>query len=109
MSKSIPKPHNSGYVLALAFCDYLKDKTGTPKAIMASQQAMASHGISYVYLHSVKKTLFRDDQMLFANSGLRSTGWRLVFSVLPRCARPFAAGKKAASAFLSFISTTFCT
>lgn len=86
MSKSIPKPHNSGYVLALAFCDYLKDKTGTPKAIMASQQAMASHGISYVYLHSVKKTLFRDDQMLFCEFGVTVDGVEAgVFSIAQVC------------------------
>ena len=86
MSKSIPKPHNSGYVLALAFCDYLKDKTGTPKAIMASQQAMASHGISYVYLHSVKKTLFRDDQMLFCEFGVTGDGVEAgVFSIAQVC------------------------
>jgi hypothetical protein len=86
MSKSIPKPHNSGYVLALAFCDCLKDKTGTPKAIMASQQVMASHGISYVYLHSVKKTLFRDDQMLFCEFGVTVDGVEAgVFSIAQVC------------------------
>ena len=92
MSKSIPKPHNSGYVLALAFCDYLKDKTGTPKAIMASQQAMASHGISYVYLHSVKKTLFRDDQMLIRGYGRRGGGW--CFQYCPGVRGPLQLAKK---------------
>ena len=43
MSKSIPKPHNSGYVLALAFCDYLKDKTGTPKGYYGES---AGHGVA---------------------------------------------------------------
>lgn len=86
MRNFIPKPRTSKYVLALAFCDYLKDKTGTPKAIMASQHVLASRDISYVYIHSIKKTLFRDDQMLFCEFGVTVDGVEAgVFSIDQVC------------------------
>lgn len=63
-------PKYDTYVLGLAFANYLTSKSGMPKAVMADQHTTNAHGVSYVYLFSVKKTLGRDDRLLFCEFGL---------------------------------------
>lgn len=66
----IQKPEHGKYVLGLAFANYLTEKSGMPKAVLADQQTTNAVGVSYVYLFSVKKTLGRDGRMLFCEFGL---------------------------------------
>lgn len=66
----IQKPKHGKYVLGFAFANYLTEKSGMPKAVMADQQTTNAVGVSYVYLFSVKKTLGRDDRLLFCEFGL---------------------------------------
>lgn len=53
-----------------------------PKVIMAHQKVLNQHGVSYVYLYSVKKTVWRDDLMLFCEFGLIIDGKHIgIFSI----------------------------
>lgn len=61
---------NKQYVVALSFANYLKDKTGIPKVMMAHQKMYNDAGISYVALFSVKKNILHDKVMLFCKFGL---------------------------------------
>lgn len=61
---------NNKYVIAISFANYLESKSGMPKVMMAHQQLYNNHGISYVSLFSVKKTIFSDRYMLFCKFGL---------------------------------------
>lgn len=61
---------NNKYVIALSFANYLKDKTGIPKVMMAHQQMYNQNQISYVALFSVKKNILNDRVMLFCKFGL---------------------------------------
>lgn len=61
---------NSKYVVALSFANYLKDKSGVPKVMMAHQQMYNEEQISYVALFSVKKNILNDRVMLFCEFGL---------------------------------------
>lgn len=81
---SLRKPIHKRYVLGLAFANYLTEKSGMPKAVMADQQTINSVGVSYVYLFSIKKTLGRDDRMLFCEFGLIVDGTYLGIFSLPQ-------------------------
>ncbi len=58
------------YVIAVSFVDYLADKSGVAKVLMAHQQMYNANGISYVDLFSVKKNVCHDRIMLFCKFGL---------------------------------------
>lgn len=61
---------NKKYILSVSFANYLKDKTGMPKVMMAHQVMYNSVGISYISLFSVKKNILHDKVMLFCKFGL---------------------------------------
>ena len=63
------RPKND-FIVSLGFADYLRARSGMPKVIMEHQQMYNAAGISYVYLFSVKKNIFRDRFMLFCKFGL---------------------------------------
>lgn len=74
--------NNQNYIISLSFSNYLNDKSGMPKVIMAHQKVFNRHGVSYVYLYSVKKTAWRDDIMFFCEFGLIIDGERVgIFSL----------------------------
>ena len=61
---------NKRYVVAISFANYLKDKTGIPKVMMAHQRMYNENQISYVALFSVKKNICNDRIMLFCKFGV---------------------------------------
>ena len=61
---------NRKLIISLSFANYLKEKSGMPKVIMAHQNIYNKNSISYVYLFSVKKNILRDRIMLFCKFGL---------------------------------------
>lgn len=58
------------YVIAISFVNYLNDKTGVAKVLLAHQLMYNAKGISYVDLYSVKKNILNDRIMLFCKFGL---------------------------------------
>ena len=71
---------NKKYILSVSFANYLKDKTGMPKVMMAHQVMYNSVGISYISLFSVKKNILHDKVMLFCKFESFDTGshiWKI--------------------------------
>lgn len=66
----IARVENKKYILSVSFANYLKEKTGMPKVMMAHQEMYNNAGISYVSLFSVKKNILHDRVMLFCKFGL---------------------------------------
>lgn len=61
------KPKHKDYVVSISFRNYLKEKTGLPKVMLAHQQMYGAEGISYVGLIPVKKPLPKNRGFLFCN------------------------------------------
>ena len=57
-------------VLSVSFSNYLKNKSGMPKVVMAHQKMFNEEKISYIYLFSVKKMVFHEHGMLFCLFGV---------------------------------------
>lgn len=65
---------NKDFVVAVSFANYLTDKSGVPKVMMAQQKKYNQAGISYISLFSVKKMIANDSIMLFCKYGLLIDG-----------------------------------
>lgn len=63
-------PQHGKYVMSIAFANYLQNKTGVPKVMLAHQEMFLKNNISYVALFSVKKNILHDRVMLFCMYGL---------------------------------------
>jgi hypothetical protein len=61
---------NKKYIIAISFANYLKDKSGVPKVMMAHQLMYNENQISYVAIFSVKKCIFNNETLLFCKYGL---------------------------------------
>lgn len=58
---------NNSYIVSISFANYLKQKSGIPKVMMAHQQMYNKQNISYIALFTAKKNICNDRIMIFAN------------------------------------------
>lgn len=65
---------NNKFVLSIAFPQYIKDKSGVSKVIMAHQKMFNEREISYIHLFAVKKLIKNDKKTLFSYFGMYIDG-----------------------------------
>jgi len=61
---------NKRFVLSIGFPNYIKDKTGMSKVILANQKMYNDNDVSYVHLFAVKKLILHDKVTLFSYFGV---------------------------------------